>query len=343
MIRALGISSDALGAWLEANVAGFHALEQVDKITAGQSNPTFLLQAQSGRYVLRAKPPGKLLPSAHMVEREFRVMAALADTRVPVPRMLALAGDDDSPIGRAFFVMEHLDGRLFWDPALPELTPEARGRIYAAMNRVLADLHSLDPAKIGLGDFGKPGNYFARQTTRWAGQYRASAAAPRPEMDRLIAWLEAHMPEDDGQSSLVHGDYRLDNMMFSRDSEEVIGLLDWELSTLGHPLADLAYQCMQWRLPHGAGMRGLGGLERAALGLPDEAEYVAAYAAHRGINPPDNWPFYLAFAFFRLAAILEGVVARARAGNAANPAKAREYEGAIPLLLALASDVIGEN
>ena len=337
------ISAEALGPWLAANVAGFGGLRRIEPIVAGQSNPTYLLEAESGRYVLRAKPPGRLLPSAHMVEREFRVMQALAGTPVPVPRMLALAGDAESPLGRAFFVMEHLEGRVFWDPALPDLAPAARGRVYDAMNRVLADLHGLDPAALGLGDFGKPGNYFARQTARWAGQYRASAPRPRAQMERLIAWLEANMVEDDGLSALVHGDYRLDNMMFSEDGGEVLGLLDWELSTLGHPLADLAYQCMQWRLPHEGGMRGLGGLDRAALGLPDEAAYLAAYAARRGIEVPRNWPFYLAFAFFRLAAILEGVVARARAGNAANPARARAYEAAIPVLLELASEVIGEG
>jgi len=342
MIAELGIPSDALGAWLETHVAGFHNLQKVGKFVAGQSNPTFLVVAESGKYVLRAKPPGRLLPSAHMVEREFRVMSALSETRVPVPRMLALAEDAESPIGRAFFVMEHLQGRLFWDPALPELAADARGQVYDAMNWVLADLHSLDVRDLGLGDYGKPGNYFARQTTRWAGQYRASVAQPRPEMERLIAWLEVNMPEDDGQVALVHGDYRLDNMMFHPTKPEVMGLLDWELSTLGHPLADLAYQCMQWRLPHGGGMRGLGGLDQGAMGLPDEAAYVAAYAARRGIALPQNWPFYLAFAFFRLAAILEGVVARARGGNAANPGKALEYETAIPVLLALALDVIGE-
>ncbi len=337
------ISAEALGPWLAANVAGFGGLHRIEPIVAGQSNPTYLLEAESGRYVLRAKPPGRLLPSAHMVEREFRVMQALAGTPVPVPRMLALAEEGESPLGRAFFVMEHLEGRVFWDPALPELSPAARGRVYDAMNRVLADLHGLDPAALGLGDFGKPGNYFARQTARWAGQYQASAPRPRAQMERLIAWLEANMVEDDGLSALVHGDYRLDNMMFSEDGSEVLGLLDWELSTLGHPLADLAYQCMQWRLPHEGGMRGLGGLDRAALGLPDEAAYLAAYAARRGIEVPRNWPFYLAFAFFRLAAILEGVVARARAGNAANPARARAYEAAIPVLLELASEVIGEG
>ena len=340
MSGALGISQDALGVWLEANIAGFRGLEAVEKFPSGQSNPTYLLRAASGKYVLRAKPPGKLLKSAHMVEREYRAMAALAGSDVPVPRVHGLADDAASPIGRAFFVMEYLDGRIFWDPALPDSDPGQRAAVYDAMNAVLARLHDIDPGAVGLEDFGKPGNYFARQTGRWAGQYRASAPAPRREMEWLIGWLEANMPGDDGQVALVHGDFRLDNMVFHPRRAEVIGLLDWELSTLGHPLADLAYQCMQWRLPHGGDMRGLGGLDRAALGLPDEAAYVAAYCARRGREIPDNWPFYLAFSFFRLAAILEGVVARARQGNASNPEKAVQYETAIPVLLALAKDAI---
>ena len=342
MTSGLGISTGALGAWLAPRIDGFSGLRAVRKFPSGQSNPTYLLEAESGRYVLRAKPPGKLLKSAHMVEREYRVMAALAGSDVPVPQVFCLAEDAQSPIERAFFVMEHLDGRIFWDPALPELQAPERAEIYDAMNAVLAALHAVDPGAVGLGDFGKPGSYFARQTARWAGQYRASAAEPRPQMERLIAWLEASQPADDGQVALVHGDFRLDNMIIAPTGPRVIGLLDWELSTLGHPLADLAYQCMQWRLPHAAGMRGLGGLDRAALGLPDEPAYVHSYCARRGIEVPENWAFYLAFSFFRLAAILEGVVARARAGNASNPQKAAEYGSAIPLLLDLAWEAINE-
>ncbi len=343
MIEALGINKTDLGAYLGAHIDGFSGLREVSKFAAGQSNPTFLVKADSGSYVLRAKPAGKLLPSAHQVGREYRVMAALAGSGVPVPRMYHLAPDESSPIGRAFFVMEFLDGRIFWDPALPELDRGERAGVYDAMNATLAALHMVDPAAVGLADFGRPGNYFARQTETWTRQYRASVATRKPDMERLIKWLEVHMPEDDGQVSLVHGDYRLDNMMFANGSPKVIALLDWELSTLGHPLADLAYQCMQWRLPHAAGMRGLGGLDRAELGLPDEGAYVAAYAARRGIEPPENWVFYLAFAFFRLAAILEGVVSRAKGGNASNPEKARAYESAIPVLVALALEVIGDG
>lgn len=341
MIEGLGITHQALGAWLERHVAGFAKLEAVEKFATGQSNPTYRLRAGSGDYVLRAKPPGALLKSAHLVEREYRVMAALAGSGVPVARMFALATDEQSPIGRAFFVMEYLEGRIFWDPALPELDVGARGAIYDAMNAVLAKLHALDVQAIGLSDFGRPGNYFARQTDRWARQYRASASAPSRDVERLIDWLEAGMPGDDGQAALVHGDYRLDNMIFAPDRAQVIGLLDWELATLGHPLADLAYQCMQWRLPADAGMRGLGGLDRRALGLPDESSYIAAYCARRGMDVPENWNFYLGFSYFRLIAILEGVVRRAEEGNASNPQTARRYAEAIPVLVGQALALSG--
>ncbi len=326
---------DALGAYLEAHVAGFKDLKSVEKFATGQSNPTYRLFAGSGSYVLRAKPEGELLKSAHQVDREYRVMQALADSAVPVPRVLHLAGEDN-PLKRMFFVMEHLDGRIFWDPTLPELEKDARGPIYDAMNETLAALHSVDVAKAGLSDFGYPGNYFARQTDRWIKQYKASAREPSAEMERLMAWLLEQMPDDE-TATLVHGDYRLDNMIFAPDTPKVIGVLDWELSTLGHPLADLAYQCMQWRLPYHAGMRGLGGLDRVEIGLPEEAEYVATYCERRKIPDIDNWNFYLAFSFFRLAAILQGVVRRAEDGNASNPERAREMAQAIPVLASMAN------
>lgn len=340
MIEGLDITEDALGAWLERHVAGFSGLREVVKFATGQSNPTYRIEATSGRYVLRAKPPGQLLKSAHLVEREYRVMKALAGSGVAVPEMLCLAEDGDSPIGRAFFVMEHLEGRIFWDPALPELARDQRGPVYDAMNATLAALHEVDVGAVGLGDFGKPGNYFARQTERWSGQYRASARQQLPDFERVMGWLADNLPEDDGQAALVHGDFRLDNMIFAPDAPRVIGLLDWELSTLGHPLADLAYQCAQWRLPHEGGMRGLGGLDRAALGLPSEAEYVAAYLRRRGLDEIANWPFYLAFSLFRIAAILQGVVRRAEDGNASNPETALKYASAIPVLAGLAAKVI---
>ena len=340
MIAGLNIATGALDDWLSHHVSGFSGLRKVVKFDTGQSNPTYRIDAASGQYVLRAKPPGRLLKSAHMVEREYRVMAALAHSAVPVPRMYCLAESDRSPIGREFFVMEFLPGRIFWDPALPELAAAERSAIYGAMNATLAALHGIDPDAVGLGDFGKPGNYFARQCQRWSAQYRASALQVNPDMDRTVAWLAANLPRDDGQVALVHGDFRLDNMIFHPSEPRVIGLLDWELSTLGHPLADLAYQCSQLRLPHDGGMRGLGGLDRGALGLPSEANYVADYLRRRGLDGIENWRFYTAFSFFRIAAILAGVVRRAADGNASNPASARRYAAVIPVLAAKAVEAI---
>ncbi|WP_075996459.1 phosphotransferase [Salaquimonas pukyongi] len=343
------LDSAALSPWLESHVDGFHDLMEIRKFTGGQSNPTYLIIAQSGKYVLRAKPPGELLKSAHQVDREYRVMKALGATAVPVPRMFALSSED-SPIGRMFFVMEYLDGHIFWDPALPEIhefhgekAPERRALIYDRMNAAMAKLHDVDVEAAGLGDFGKPGNYFERQLARWTQQYAASEVDRNEELHHLIDWLGANMPEDDGRISLVHGDFRIDNMVFSHDAHEILGILDWELSTLGHPLADLAYQCMQWRLPHQGGFRGLGGLDRAALGLPSEEDYVAAYCRRRNIERPGNWPFYVAFCFFRIAAILQGVYKRSLDGNASNPQKAREYGKAVPVLGKMAVEMINKG
>ena len=341
MIQGLGISEAALQAWLARHLPDRGALRGVEKFGTGQSNPTYRLRMAGGDCVLRAKPPGKLLKSAHMVEREYRVMRALAGSDVPVPRMLALAKDDASPIGRAFFVMEHVEGRIFWDPALPDLAPGERGAIYDAMNATLAALHSVDVAAAGLADFGKPGNYFARQVERWSKQYLAAARAPRDDLLAVMRWLAANMPPDDGQVALVHGDFRLDNMIFHPERPEVVALLDWELSTLGHPLADLAYQCAQWRMSHAGVLRGLAGCDRAALGLPSEEDYVAAYCARRGLDGIENWRFYVAFSLFRFAAILEGVVRRAADGNASNPETARAYGRAIPELAEMAAELAG--
>lgn len=329
-----------LAPYLEAHVPGFHGLQSVHKFNAGQSNPTYRVEAASGRYVLRAKPPGELLKSAHQVDREFRVMKALKGTAVPVPQMLHLSSDD-SPIGRMFYVMDFIDGRILWDPALPELASnDERAAASDAMNRVLAALHDVDVAAVGLSDFGRPGSYFERQLTRWSSQYRASETDKIDDMERLIAWLEKNLVADDGIVTLVHGDYRLDNLVFAADRPDVIAVLDWELSTLGHPYADLAYQCMQWRLPHASGFRGLGGIDRAAAGLPSEADYVARYCERRGIPGIDNWVFYLAFSFFRLAAICQGVYKRALDGNASNPEKAKTFGQAVRLLAHLAGQAI---
>ncbi len=339
----LGISHAALGAYLEDAIEGFTALGTVTKFGTGQSNPTYKLEAASGTYVLRSKPSGKLLPSAHAVDREFRVMQALAGTDVPVPQMLHLAGDDVSPSGRAFFVMRFMDGKIYWDPALPEVDQPTRTAMYDAMNAALAALHDVDVGAVGLADYGKPGNYFARQLDRWGKQYLASVDAPDPLMAGIMDWLAARMPADDGQIALVHGDWRLDNIMFKADTPQIEGVLDWELSTLGHPMADLAYQCMQWRLPNQGDMRGLAGIDRAALGIPTEADYVASYAQRRGLGDVQDWPFYLVFAFFRLASILAGVAARAAAGNASNPEMARKYGAAVPALAAMATAVMQDG
>jgi aminoglycoside phosphotransferase (APT) family kinase protein len=321
----------SLTAYLEANVDGFKGPLTAEKFAGGQSNPTYLIAAASGKYVLRRKPPGELLKSAHAVDREFRVMQALASTEVPVPKMRVLC-DDDSVIGSMFYLMDFLDGRIMWDAALPEQTPVERTAIYDAMNKVLADLHNVDIEKAGLSDYGKPGNYFERQLSRWTKQYRASETETVPSMEKMMVWLSDNLPEDDGLVCINHGDFRLDNMMFAHDSSEVLALLDWELSTLGHPYADLAYQCMQLRIPSDAAIPGLGDVDREALGIPSEKAYVQQYCQRRGIAEIDNWIFYLAFSFFRLSAILQGVYKRALDGNASSK-KAMDY-GALAAPLA---------
>ena len=320
-----------LAGWLANNMPGFAGPLHARKFETGQSNPTFRLEAASGTYVLRRKPPGKLLKSAHAVDREYRVLAALRDSAVPVPKVHVLC-EDDTVIGSAFYVMDFIAGRIFWDPALPGIDSDARSDVYDEMNRVLAALHGIDVAAAGLADFGRPGNYFARQLARWSDQYRASETQALPDIDALMGWLEAHVPPDDGSAAIVHGDWRIDNMIFAADSARMVAVLDWELSTIGHPVADLAYQCMQWRLPHDGAFRGLAGADRTALGIPTEDDYVARYCSRRGIGAIDDWPFYLAFSFFRLAAILQGVMRRALDGNASNPDRARLLGAAVPVL-----------
>ncbi len=307
-----------LGPYLEANVAGFEGLQSIKKFANGQSNPTFKISAASGAYVLRRQPPGELLKSAHAVDREFRVMDALAASDVPVPKVLHLCQDRDL-IGSLFYVMEFCDGRIFWEAPLPGVRKRDRAAIYDDMNRVLATLHQVDVNKVGLGDYGKPGNYFERQFDRWSSQYRASEMRHIDAMEALIKWLGENLPEDDGRVSLVHGDYRLDNMIFDAREPRVIALLDWELSTLGHPFADVGYQCMQLRMPDRTGsISGLRGQKLGALGIPTEKEYVARYCERVGIDRINNFGFYVAFSFFRLAAIIQGVAKRAADGNASN-------------------------
>ena len=310
---------DTLTAWLTRNMEGFTGPMTVEMFKGGQSNPTYKLITPGASYVMRAKPGpvAKLLPSAHAIEREFAVMSGLYGTDVPVPRMHVLC-EDESVIGRAFYVMECMQGRVLWDQSLPGMTPTERGAIYNEMNRVIAALHSVKFADRGLASYGKPGNYFDRQIGRWSKQYVASITQPIEEMDKLMQWLPANMPasaRDESKVSIVHGDYRLDNLVFHATEPRVIGLLDWELSTLGHPLADFSYQCMSWHIPSTL-WRGIADKDLDGLGIPQESDYVRMYAERTGRDAAEHWDFYMAYNLFRMAAILHGVAQRAADGNA---------------------------
>jgi aminoglycoside phosphotransferase (APT) family kinase protein len=329
---------EALAAWLAAHFPGFAGPLTVEQFKGGQSNPTFKLVTPGAPYVMRAKPGpvAKLLPSAHAIEREYRVMAALRPQGVPVPEMLALC-EDESVIGRAFYVMGFADGRVLWNQALPDANHAERGAVYDEMNRVIAALHKVDVQAAGLADYGRPGNYFERQIGRWTKQYLASVTQPIEAMDQLMAWLPAHMPDsarDESKVSVVHGDYRLDNLVFHPTEPRVIAILDWELSTLGHPLADFSYHCMAWHIPPGA-FRGIGGLDHAALGIPVESEYVRRYCERTGFTTPEalarDWNFYLAYNLFRIAAILQGIAKRAQDGTASSAQARQSAAGARPL------------
>jgi aminoglycoside phosphotransferase (APT) family kinase protein len=317
MTDRLALPADALAAYLEKQLPDFRGPLTATKFKGGQSNPTYLIEAASGKYVLRRKPPGQLLPSAHAVDREFRVLVALHGGPVPVAQPLHLC-TDESVIGSMFYLMQFVEGRIFWDPSLPEATPAERGAFYDAMISTMAALHTISPAAVGLGDYGKPGNYFERQLRRWSEQYRASETRPIPAMETLIERLPARCPADDGSVALTHGDFRIDNLMFDPVLPRVTAIVDWELSTLGHPLADLGYFCMALRLPRNPALPGLAGLDRAALGIPDEAALLARYSGLTGRAIPADWPFVLAFSFFRLAAIAQGVAKRAEQGNASS-------------------------
>ena len=334
-----GLDVARLERWARAHIADFVGPIAARKFDTGQSNPTYLIDTPARRYVLRRKPPGKLLKSAHMVEREFRALRALGISGYPAPLALALC-EDESVIGSVFYLMSHVEGRIFWDPGMPDATREERVGVYDAMNDALAKLHLIDVEAAGLSDFGKPGNYFQRQWQRWSEQYRASETGEVADMNRLIDWLGANMPPDDGRVALVHGDYRIDNMIFDSHSTKLLAVLDWELSTLGHPFADLAYQCMQWRLPNAGDFRGLEGLDRAALGIPNEANYVADYCRRMALKEVPHWAFLLAFSFFRIAAIAQGVYKRALDGNASNPERGRKMGAAVPIMAKLAMEVI---
>ncbi len=311
---------DTLGPYLAEKIPGFGKILSAEKFSGGQSNPTYMLTTDSKKYVLRRKPPGKLLPSAHAVDREFRVMSALADTGVPVPTMHLLCSDD-TIIGSMFYIMDFVDGDIYWDAQLSDIDKEKRGPMYDQMNAALAALHQVDIKAVDLETFGRPGSYFERQYSRWTKQYRAAETETIESMETLMAWLPKNMPEDDGRVSLIHGDYRLDNFMFSQDQTEILAVLDWELSTLGHPFSDIAYQCMQLRMPADpslGNLAGLAGIDRATLGIPSEEEYVAAYCKRMGLSEIPNWTFYMAFSFFRFAAILQGIMKRYQDGTASN-------------------------
>jgi acyl-CoA dehydrogenase len=286
---------------------------QIETLVGGQSNPTFKVISGTKQFVLRKKPDGKLMPSAHAIDREHRVMSALTKTNVPVPNMLAYC-EDETILGTPFFLMSYIDGRTFTDQSLPGLRKEDRAAIYAEMNRVLAAIHNVDYQGLGLDSFGKPGNYFSRQVGRWSRQVQESTIPIPAALKKLMDWLPSNIPIDD-ETTLVHGDFRLDNMIFDHNENKVIGVLDWELSTLGHPIADFSYQCMSWRIPP-ALWRGINGLDLSELGIPSEAEYINMYESNTGRKVEADWDFYMAYNFFRIAAILHGVAQRAANGNA---------------------------
>ena len=316
---------DALTAWMQQHVDGFSGPVQVEMFKGGQSNPTYKLITPGQSYVMRSKPGpvAKLLPSAHAIEREFAVMQGLSGTDVPVPHMFALC-QDESVIGRAFYIMEFKPGRVLWDQSLPDLSKTERRAIYNELNRVIAALHTVDYVAQGLETYGKPGNYFERQIGRWSKQYTASFTQPIQAMDALMEWLPAHMPDsakDASKVSIVHGDYRMDNVMFHATQPNAVAVLDWELSTLGHPLADFSYHCMAWHIPASLG-RGIGGLDLESLGIPSEHEYMRMYCERTQLATPEqlqaDWNFYLAYNMFRIAAILQGIAKRVVDGTASS-------------------------
>ena len=331
-----------LEGYLRQHLEGFAGPLAIEQFKGGQSNPTYKLITPTRQYVMRSKPgpAAKLLPSAHAVEREFRVMKALAASAVPVPQMLLLC-EDEAVIGRAFYLMSFVEGRVLWEQSLPGMQRSERAAIYDEMNRVIAALHQVDVGAVGLEGYGKPGNYFERQIGRWSKQYLASVTEPIAEMDQLIAWLPAHLPAsalDASQVSVVHGDYRLDNLVFDTEAPRVVATLDWELSTVGHPLADFSYHCMSWHIPPGT-FRGIGGLDHEALGIPTESAYIERYCERTGRADPQlllaDWNFYLAYNLFRLASITQGIAKRVVDGIASS-AQARSTGSATRALAEMA-------
>jgi aminoglycoside phosphotransferase (APT) family kinase protein len=319
-----------LEAYLREHVAGFAGPAGVSQFKGGQSNPTYLIDTPQRRYVLRRKPPGKLLPSAHAVDREFRVISAIHARGFPVAEPVLYCADE-TVIGTAFFVMGYVEGRVFWEPHMPSSNPAERADVYDAMNATLARLHTFNPAAIGLADFGRGENYVARQVERWSKQYRASETHKIEDMEHLIGWLPAHLPPPQ-PPRLVHGDYRLDNMILAPAEPKILAVLDWELSTLGDPLADFTYHLMQWHMPHSeAGTGSLVGFDLAALGIPALQAYVDAYVKRTGLDPRPHLPVYFAYNFFRLAAIMQGIAGRVRDGTATSAFAAAKAELVRPL------------
>ncbi|MBB3957198.1 phosphotransferase [Novosphingobium sediminicola] len=335
-VRA-ALDEAALSDWMAQHIAGFSGPLTLAQFNGGQSNPTYRLSTPDARYVLRRKPPGAVLKGAHDVLREARVQQALAGSDVPVARILGVCSDP-AIIGNDFYIMEMIEGRVFWNAGFTDVSVEHRAAYFDEMNRIIAGLHGVEPASVGLGNYGRPGNYFARQIARWSRQYLDDELAGRDEnMDALVAWLPGAIPPGD-ETAIVHGDFRCDNMIFHPTQPRVLAVLDWELSTLGHPLADFAYHAMMYRMPPDI-VAGLGGADPVPLGLPSEADYIALYCQRSGRTGIDNWDFYLAFQFFRLAAIFHGIKGRVLRGNASN-AQAQQRAGAFPRLARLAREAM---
>lgn len=328
---SMSIDTDALAAYLRQHVEGFAGQLQLERFSGGQSNPTYKLSAGGQHYVLRTKPApaSLLLPSAHAIDREFRVMDALSRVGFPVAKQYALCLDE-SVIGRSFYVMQFIEGRVLWDQSLPGMSPSERAAIYDEMNRVIALLHRVDYQAIGLESYGKPGNYFARQIDRWTRQYKAAETEHIPAMESLIEWLPLHIPDGD-MTTIVHGDYRLDNMIFHPTEPRILAVLDWELSTLGHPLADFSYHCMSWHIAPGV-YRGIAGLDLESLGIPNEKDYIARYSERTGISiRAEDFRFYLAYNLFRMAGILQGIMKRYQDGTAASEEALRNAQATKPM------------
>lgn len=338
--EGMGFDEDRLGEWLGDMVPGYAGPLSVRQFDGGQSNPTYLLETPGAKYVLRRKPPGVLLKSAHAVDREFRVLGALASQGFPVPTPLALCADE-SVLGTMFYVMSFVAGRIFWDCTMPDVSREERTAIFDSVNETLARLHNFDPAHVGLGDFGKPGNYIGRQISRWSTQYAATRTSDIPEMEKLIEWLPAHLPPDDGRVSIVQGDFSFHNVLIHPTEPRVVAVVDWELSTLGHPLGDLTYHLMDWYRPVGIDLRGtLRGQDLAALGVPTMDEYVETYCARTGVHVDGNFGFYRAYNLFRVAAIVQGVAQRLLSGNAASSNAAEVISRVRPLAEAAWAEAI---